>query len=111
MPTVTNKQKKKQKGGNDDAGDKATHQNTLGNVFKKKPKYECFIGAVILLMNAIYGKRGAPKDAKGKNFRYVVAEYVEGNQTFTLKYQNQTINPDLTPMFFIHSKKRRIRSL
>ena len=111
MSTVTNKLKKKQKYGNDDTRNKATHQSTLGNAFKKKPKYERFIGVDILLTDAIYGKRGAPKDAKGKDFCYVVAEYVEGNETFTLKYQNQAINPDLTPMFCIHSKKRRIWSL
>ena len=109
MPSGTSKSKKKQRGGNDDTGNKATHQGSLPNAFKKKPKYERFIGADILLTDAIYGKR-APKDAKGKIFR-LVTEYVEENQTFTLKYKNQAFDPAKTVMFFMHSKKRRIWNL
>ena len=108
MPSGTSKSKKKQRGGNDDARNKATHQNTIRNAFKTKPKHERFIGADILLMDEIYGKRGAPKNTKGKNFRYIVTEYVEENETFALKYKKQAINPAKTPMFFMHSKKRRI---
>ena len=91
MPSLSSKLKEKQKGGNDDARNKATHQSTLWNTFKKKRKYERFIGADILLTDVIYGKRGAPKNAKGKNFRYIVTEYLEENETFTLKYQNQAV--------------------
>ena len=102
IPPTRSKSKKKQKGGNDDARNKATHQSTLWNAFKTKPKYERFIGADILLTDEIYGKggAGAPKNAKGKNFRYIVTEYSEENETFTLKYQNQAIDPDTTPMYF-----------
>ena len=31
---------------------------------------------------------------------YIVTDYLEENETFTLKHQNQAINPDTTPMFF-----------
>ena len=54
MPTVTNKSKKKQKGGNDAAVKKATHQSTLGNMFKKMPKYERFIDADILYSSSFH---------------------------------------------------------
>ena len=53
MTSGTSKSRKKQRGGNDDAGNKATHQSTLWNAFKTKPKHERFIGADILLTDEI----------------------------------------------------------
>ena len=84
MPSGTSKLKKKQRG-NDDARNKANHQSTIWSAFKTKPRHEHFIGADILLTDEIYGKggAGAPKNAKGKNFCYIVTDYLEENETFT----------------------------
>jgi hypothetical protein len=62
-------------------------------VFTKKPKYEKYLDQDVLLTDDIYcGK--IPADAKGKHFRYVVTSHDKSTDTFSLRYENQAIDPN-----------------
>ena len=102
MPsTGITKSKKKQTAENDCAKKDATHQSTpfSGDGFKKKSKYAAYIGTGILLMDEIY-RETSPRDIKRQYFHYIITEFVEQNQKFTLKYKNQVIDPAKTVLFF-----------